>query len=119
MGQDLVVFVDVDDTLVRWAGSKSIPSTMVIAHVRALKAGGAKLTCWSTGGSEYARKVAVDLGIEDLFVQFLAKPHIMIDDQVPSDWRTMRIVHPLNVGAVDDPVGKYLADLGLLGRESE
>ena len=113
VSRDLEVYVDVDDTLVRWAGPKAIPCIRVIEHVRALKEGGAVLTCWSTGGAEYARKVTSDLGIEDLFVRFLAKPQIMIDDQPPSEWRTMKIVHPFNASETDDPVGIYWADLDL------
>ena len=30
----MVVYVDVDDTLVRWAGSKCIPRTLIIARIR-------------------------------------------------------------------------------------
>jgi hypothetical protein len=39
----LVVYVDVDDTLIRTAGSKRIPIGSVIEHVRALAAAGAEL----------------------------------------------------------------------------
>lgn len=34
---DLVVYVDVDDTLLRFAGPKSIPIPASIEHVRALQ----------------------------------------------------------------------------------
>src|SRR3989442_1236349 len=57
------VFVDVDDTLVRSAGTKRIPMPSVIQHVRELHAQGAVLYCWSSGGAEYARQSAEELGL--------------------------------------------------------
>jgi predicted ABC-type ATPase len=68
------VFVDVDDTLVRSAGSKRIPIAAVVDRVRALKQAGATLYCWSRGGAEYARASALEVGLEDCFVSFLPKP---------------------------------------------
>ena len=64
---DLVVYVDVDDTLVRTVGAKRIPITIAIDHVRALAANGAILYCWSSGGREYAKASAEELGIAQLF----------------------------------------------------
>lgn len=89
-----VVFVDVDDTLVRQFGKKRIPMSAVVAHVEALHAAGHVLYCWSSGGADYARESAEELGIAHVFVGFLPKPTVMIDDQAPSEWRTMRVVHP-------------------------
>lgn len=88
-----VVYVDVDDTLVRSFGSKRIPISAVIRHVRDLYQAGFKLYCWSSGGAEYCRASAKELGIEECFVDFLPKPQFMIDDQHPSDWRTLRWIH--------------------------
>lgn len=76
-----IVYVDVDDTLVRWAGPKVIPIPAVIAKVRALHASGATLYCWSAAGAENARVVATRIGVAELFVAFLPKPTLMIDDQ--------------------------------------
>jgi hypothetical protein len=42
----LVVYVDVDDTLVRTVGGKRIPMSDAVDHVRALSAEGAELYCW-------------------------------------------------------------------------
>jgi hypothetical protein len=89
-----IVYVDVDDTLVRSAGPKRIPMTAVIEHVRELHRGGATLYCWSRGGAEYARTSAREVGIEACFVAFLPKPDAMLDDQPPSDWRELVVVHP-------------------------
>jgi hypothetical protein len=89
-----VVFVDVDDTLVRSAGSKRIPMSRVVEHVRALHGDGFALYCWSSGGAEYCRATAEELGIVDCFVAFLPKPEVLIDDQHPTDWRLLRWVHP-------------------------
>jgi phosphoglycolate phosphatase-like HAD superfamily hydrolase len=90
----LVVYVDVDDTLVRSAGTKRIPVPAVVEHVRALKAQGAELYCWSTGGADYARRSAEELGIADCFAAFLPKPHVLLDDQPVGEWRGLLSVHP-------------------------
>ena len=91
----LVVYVDVDDTLVRTVGTKRIPMTGAVDHVRSLHADGAQLFCWSSGGGEYARAVAEDLGIAACFVAFLPKPHVLLDDQPVGDWRRLVTVHPV------------------------
>src|SRR5690349_15519633 len=101
---DLVAYIDVDDTLVRSFGTKRIPMTPVIEHVRALHRDGVRLYCWSSAGEEYARQSAEELGIAQCFVGFLPKPHVFIDDQPPADWRRTSHVFP---GAV---VGKTAAD---------
>lgn len=90
----LVVYVDVDDTLIRTAGSKRIPVSHVTEHIRMLAAAGAELYCWSSGGGAYARSVAIELGIAELFAGFLPKPQVLIDDMAVSDWRRMIEVHP-------------------------
>jgi FMN phosphatase YigB (HAD superfamily) len=88
------VFVDVDDTLVRSVGTKRIPIPSVIKRVKQLKAEGAELYLWSTGGAEYARSSAQELGILDCFVDFLPKPTIMIDDQPVHEWKSCKHLYP-------------------------
>jgi phosphoserine phosphatase len=95
-----VVFVDVDDTLVRSFGTKRIPIPVVVASVRELHAAGDQLYLWSSGGAEYARKSAVELGIEDCFAAFLPKPDLYVDDQPVHQWRLCRHVLPANVAAM-------------------
>src|SRR5687768_2991194 len=90
----LIVYIDVDDTLIRSAGSKRIAVSGMIEHVRALADQGATLYCWSSGGADYAREVAVELGLQDLFVAFLPKPQVIIDDQNVLSWRRLVQVHP-------------------------
>jgi predicted HAD superfamily phosphohydrolase YqeG len=92
-----IVFVDVDDTLVRSAGTKRIPIALVVECVKGLRQAGATLYCWSTGGAEYAREAAHELGLGDCFVAFLPKPTVILDDQAPAEWRLCRHVHPFNV----------------------
>jgi hypothetical protein len=92
-----VIFVDVDDTLVRSVGPKRIPVPAVIARVRTLHTEGATLYLWSSGGAEYARASAAECGIEDCFIGFLPKPNVYIDDQPVHDWRNCRHVLPANV----------------------
>jgi hypothetical protein len=89
-----VAYVDVDDTLVRSAGTKRIPIPSTVRHVKALKKEGWQLYCWSSGGEEYARRSASELGIADCFSGFLPKPDVMIDDVPPESWSYLTIMHP-------------------------
>ncbi|MGY2893080.1 hypothetical protein [Deinococcus sp. UYEF24] len=90
----LVVFVDVDETFVRNYGTARIPIPVVLRHVRSLFEQGADLYCWSSGGAEYARSSAEEMGIGDCFRGYLPKPQVMIDDQNVSEWRRLIQVHP-------------------------
>jgi predicted HAD superfamily phosphohydrolase YqeG len=96
-----IVFVDVDDTLVRSAGRKRIPITPVADRVAALKEAGATLYCWSTGDVTRVVGVARELGLEHCFVAFLPKPTVMLDDQAPAEWRLCRHVRPFNVDSIE------------------
>ena len=84
-----VIYVDVDDTLVRTAGTKRIPMPDTIARIRALHDRGALLYLWSAGGAEYARKTAAELRLTECFTGFLPKPTVIIDDQHFSEWRDL------------------------------
>ena len=103
--RDLVAYVDVDDTLVRSFGSKRIPMTEMVRHVRELSGDGVALYAWSSGGGEYARESAKELGIEDCFKAFLPKPNVIIDDQAVADWRRLIHVHPAE--ASSKTIGEY------------
>lgn len=94
-----VIYVDVDDTFVRSAGSKRMPIPRTIAQIRRLKAQGAELYCWSSGGGDYARASAEEFGIADCFVAFLPKPHILLDDMEIGAWPRLACVHPNNCEA--------------------
>jgi predicted HAD superfamily phosphohydrolase YqeG len=91
-----VVFVDVDDTLVRSVGAKRIPTPSAVASVCDLHEQGAALYLWSSGGAEYARASAIELGIEACFLAFLPKPDVYLDDQPVHEWRFCRHVLPGN-----------------------
>ena len=111
MPRPLVVFVDVDDTLVRHLGGKQIPVPGVIRHVRDLHESGATLYCWSTGGAEYARAMAGLVGLEACFTAFLPKPNVLLDDQAVRDWRQCVEVTPSETsgrapGDYDDLLGR-------------
>ena len=82
----MIVYVDVDDTLVRWAGSKCIPRTLVIDKVKERAANGDRLFLWSRAGDEHARRVVEELGIADIFEAILPKPEHLIDDEHMKDW---------------------------------
>ena len=94
--EKLIVFVDVDDTLVRSIGSKQIPMPRVVERVKRLREEGATLYLWSSGGADYARESAQQLGILDCFVACLPKPTLMIDDQAVADWRYCKHEYPMS-----------------------
>jgi predicted HAD superfamily phosphohydrolase YqeG len=106
----IYVFVDVDDTLVRSAGGKRIPIPSTIQHVRRLHAQGATLYCWSSGGSEYARQSAEELGIAECFTAFLPKPNVFLDDLTMAEWPGSILVHPSNCG--DRSLDEYREMIG-------
>ena len=56
MNRPSVIFIDVDDTLVRSVGSTRIPMPEVIRQVRSLHENGHMLYLWSSGGADYARR---------------------------------------------------------------
>lgn len=85
----MVIFVDVDDTLVRTVGAKRIPMPNTIRRVRELFDEGHTLYLWSSGGADYCRASAEELGITDCFIGFLPKPQMIIDDQEFADWRNL------------------------------
>jgi len=91
-----VIYVDVDDTLMRSVGAKRIPMTSVVAYVRRMKEAGAELYCWSTGGAAYAQQSAQELGIDACFTAFLPKPTLIVDDQAVADWRQCTHLLPAN-----------------------
>jgi len=90
----MIIYVDVDDTLIRTVGTKRIPMPAVVQHVRDLHAEGAQLYAWSSGGANYAQASATELGIESCFLAFLPKPEAMLDDQAFGEWRRLATVHP-------------------------
>ena len=92
-----IVFVDVDDTLIRSVGTKRIPMPRVIEHSKTLYQEGAILYLWSSGGADYARQSAQELGLSDYFIAYLPKPTIIIDDQLVSDWRSCRHESPISI----------------------
>ncbi|HEY2394178.1 MAG TPA: DUF705 domain-containing protein [Candidatus Angelobacter sp.] len=92
-----IVFIDVDDTLVRSAGTKRIPMPAVISYVRKLKEDGAILYLWSSGGAEYCKATAAELGISDCFENFLPKPTVYIDDQPIQEWKYCKHLYPSQV----------------------
>ena len=112
MKNDLFVYVDIDDTIVRSVGSKRIPIPNVIRHVRSLKNQGAVMFCWSSGGAEYARQSAQEFGIADCFETFLPKPNIMLDDQEIDAWKRYACIPPANCS--EKTLEDYRASLEIL-----
>ena len=108
----LIVYVDIDDTLIRSVGMKRIPIPASVKHVRALKEQGAVIYCWSSGGAAYAQQSAEELGIAECFSGFLAKPHVLLDDQPIAEWRRLIQIHPNT--CANETVESYRDRLALL-----
>lgn len=94
--QKFIIYVDVDDTLVRTYGGKRIPIPATINHLKKLKEQGSDLYCWSSGGTDYAQLIASELNISHLFTAFLPKPNMLLDDLEFKDWKYLVEVHPLS-----------------------
>lgn len=114
----LTVFVDVDDTLVRSFGSKRMPITRVVEHVRALHADGAVLFAWSSGGAEYARRSAEELGLAAVFAGYLPKPDVILDDVPVERWRRCVQVHPSECSGRTGGEYRAMIDAGGTGGEA-
>lgn len=97
------IYIDVDDTLVRTYGAKRIPMTSVIDSIRKLQSEGATLFLWSSGGSEYCKQTAMELGIENCFTAFLPKPTLYIDDQPVQEWVNCKHLYPSQAGISELP----------------
>lgn len=89
----MIIYIDIDDTLIRSFGSKRIPMTDMVAVVPKLKEHGATLYCWSSGGATYAQESADELGIAHCFAGFLPKPQLLIDDVSIQKWNVTEL-HP-------------------------
>ena len=89
----LIIYVDIDDTLIRSFGSKRIPMSPMIARIRELHQAGAALYCWSSGGAAYAERSAHELDLHDCFAAFLPKPQLLLDDVLVGDWKLDQL-HP-------------------------
>ena len=97
MERPTYIYVDVDETFVRNYGAKQMPIPSVIEHIKKLKAEGAVMYCWSSGGAAYARGAAEMCRIADCFEDFLPKPQVLIDDVAITNWRLLLEVHPNSV----------------------
>lgn len=89
-----IIYFDIDDTLVRSYGQKRIPMPAVIEQIRRLKAEGVILYLWSSGGSEYCKSTAEELGIVECFEGFLPKPTVYVDDQPVHEWKLCKHLYP-------------------------
>ena len=105
-----VIFVDVDDTLIRSSGTKQIPIPHAVQYVRKMHQSGHLLFCWSRGGADYSREVALRLGIADCFVCFLPKPDLVLDDRLRKCLDHCEFLHPNNAIAPPQCSGETPVD---------
>ena len=110
--KESVVFVDVDDTLIRSFGTKQIPIPNAIRYVRDMYNAGNVLYCWSRGGAQYSRDVAIKLGIADCFVCFLPKPDVVVDDRLKQLLDHCEFIHPSNAVTKPEATNKPMNPSG-------
>ena len=85
----MVVYVDIDGTLIDWDDK---PMIHVIDFVKALKEKrGCELIAWSGGGKDWAEHATKQLGINHLFDMFLDKPDATIDDLEFAEFCHLRV----------------------------
>lgn len=96
-----IIYVDIDDTLVRHVGAKMIPIPKTVAWVRTQADKGAQLYAWSQGGGDYAARCVQTLGLDDCFVACLPKPSYAVDDRLPTQWPGCQWIHPMNLKPTD------------------
>lgn len=115
MPAPLVLFVDIDDTLVRSFGSKRIPMTPMVERIRQWHAEGAVLYAWSSGGAAYVASALAELGLTECFVACLPKPQVFVDDVRVEAWRTAVQLHPNEIApcSVDD-LERLLGERGVV-----
>ena len=99
MDRPRVIYIDVDDTLIRSVGTKQIPMPASVNYVRRMQAAGHILYCWSQGGSDYARDVAISLEIAQCFAAFLPKPDVCLDDRGDELLDDCKFILPINLSS--------------------
>jgi hypothetical protein len=110
--KETVIFVDVDDTLIRSFGSKQIPILNAVDYVREMFNAGNVLYCWSRGGAQYSRDIATMLGIADCFVCFLPKPDVVLDDRLEDLLDHCEFIHPMNAFPAQKPTNNPMHPSG-------
>ena len=105
---DLALFFDVDNTLIRYASMKSEwavevhdaqtcntfyvhPIEQHILILKRAKSRGRQIIVWSAGGSKWAETVVKALGLEELVDYCMSKPEVVCDDTPLKDWKTVNL----------------------------
>jgi hypothetical protein len=84
----LHISIDVDETLLESSG---LPAVTIREDLIKLKSKGHCLQLWSTGGADYAKKMAAKHNVDDLFESYAAKPDVAIDD-IPESARPVSTI---------------------------
>ena len=89
----MVIFVDVDDTLI---DRHDAPKDHVVRFVVEAARKGCVLYLWSQGGADYAAETAIRLGLANCFEGYLPKPDIAVDD-LPFTTPYTKHFHPIQL----------------------
>jgi hypothetical protein len=84
----LNISIDVDGTLLE---ANELLALNIREDLLKLKGKGHHLQLWSTGGADYAKKIAAKHNLADLFESFATKPDIAIDD-IPESARPVATI---------------------------
>lgn len=106
---DNIVFVDVDDTLIKWNVSEHDTDIVYInfsgerhkhsvirANVDALLKHNSRnhaIVVWSQGGFQWAEAVVKALGLESKVTAVMSKPKFLIDDLQSNMWMPIAKLH--------------------------
>lgn len=92
-----LIFVDIDDTLVIWAGSDYTPHPLHIESIKKFYKRGHTLIAWSAGGATWAARVVRELNLEQYFWAAIGKPDWFLDDKTSSEFmpELNRVYFPL------------------------
>lgn len=92
---DIVVCIDVDDTLILWNHPEpdmeidGIKVRRHKEHIESLKrhfVRGHYVIVWSAGGFDWAKKAIERLSLTSYVHKVMCKPRWMLDDKDPSEW---------------------------------
>jgi hypothetical protein len=96
----LNISIDVDGTLLEANGQ---PAHNVREKLLRLKSQAHRVQLWSTGGAEYAQKMAMKYKLDGLFDGYATKPDVAIDD-IPDSARPVATIRVDNHFLLDDAI---------------
>ena len=76
----MIIYIDIDDTLIRTIGSKIIPIPDTVNFIKNCNTNKNEIYLWSRGGAQYCKNIAIKLLLDHKITGYLPKPNLIIDD---------------------------------------